>query len=138
MRKKRFEEKIEYARERIGDLEDWLFQEDVQERKPFFASEKAFQELVESLSDIFAMLLSDLNFGIKDDYSNIEKLKEKNILSNEHANTASESNGLRNRIVHRYNSVDQKRFIESARELIPKITQVLEHIKTFIDGHEDE
>lgn len=138
MRKKRFEEKIEYAKDRIIDLEDWLFQEDVHEKKPFFASEKAFQELVESLVDIFAMVLSDLNLGIKDDYSNIEKLKEKSILSNEHAITAIEANGLRNRIVHRYNSVDQKRFIESARELLPKITNILEHIENFVDKHENE
>lgn len=138
MRKKRIEEKIEYSRERISDLEDWLFEGEAQEKKTFFASEKAFQELVEALMDIFAIVLSDLNVGIKDDYSNIEKLKEKNILNNEHANTAIEANGLRNRIVHRYNSVDQNRFIESAKELLPKIAKILEHFENFIDKQKNE
>jgi len=82
-REKRYKEKIDYARDRISDLEDWLYAEDIKERKTFFASEKSFQEVVECLADIFSMILSDLNLIVNDDYSNIEKLKEKKILSEE-------------------------------------------------------
>jgi uncharacterized protein YutE (UPF0331/DUF86 family) len=76
-RQKRYKEKIDYARDRISDLEDWLYAEDIKERKTFFASEKAFQEVMECLADIFSMILSDLNLNVNDDYSNIEKLKER-------------------------------------------------------------
>lgn len=130
-RKKRYHEKIEYARERIADLEDWLY-EDAREKKTFFACEKAFQELVEALADLFAMILSDLKLGLKDDYSNIEKLKDKNILTKEDADIVIEANGLRNRIVHKYNSVDEVKFIESSRELLPKLAEIINNIESFI------
>lgn len=131
MSNKRVNDKIEYARDRINDLEAWLSEREIKEKKALFASEKAFQELAESLMDIFAMILSDLKIGVKDDYSNIDKLKEKNILGENHASIAIEANGLRNRIVHRYNSVDEKIFVESARELLPKLTNLLQHLENY-------
>ncbi|MBI3034799.1 DUF86 domain-containing protein [Candidatus Woesearchaeota archaeon] len=131
-RKKRYKEKIDYARDRISDLEDWLYTEDIKERKTFFASEKSFQEVVECLADIFSMILSDLNLTLNDDYSNIEKLKEKKILSEENAGICIESNGLRNRVVHRYNHIDEKMFIESSKELIPKLAKILDYIEDYL------
>ena len=130
-RKKRYKEKIDYARDRISDLEDWLYAEDIKERKAFFASEKSFQEAVECLADIFSMILSDLNLSVNDDYSNIEKLKEKKILSEENASICIEANGLRNRVVHRYNHIDEKKFIESSRDLIPKLVKVFDDVENY-------
>jgi len=92
-RAKRYKEKIGYARDRISDLEDWLYAEDIKERKTFFASEKSFQEVVECLADIFAMIISDLNLSVNDDYSNIDKLKEKKILSEENTSVWIEEQG---------------------------------------------
>lgn len=137
-RVKRYKEKIEYARERISDLEDWLYAEDIKERKSFFASEKSFQEIVECLADVFSMILSDLDLTVNDDYSNIEKLKEKGILSEEYAGICVEANGLRNRVVHRYNHIDEKKFIESSRELIPKIVKILDYIGDYLKNFENE
>ena len=131
-RQKRYKEKIDYARDRISDLEDWNYAEEIKERKTFFASEKAFQEVVECLADILSMILSDLNLSVNDDYSNIEKLKEKNILSEENASICIEANGLRNRVVHRYNHVDEKRFIESSKELIPKLVKIFNYIEDYL------
>jgi uncharacterized protein YutE (UPF0331/DUF86 family) len=137
-RKKRYEEKIGYARDRIADLEEWLYEESITERKSLFASEKVFQEIVEALADVFAMILSDLNFGVSDDYSNIEKLKEKKILNEDEAAIMVEANGLRNRVIHRYNHVDEKQFIESSRELLPRLIKVLEHIEHYIQKMQNE
>ncbi len=131
-RAKRYKEKIDYARDRISDLEDWLYAEDIKERKTFFASEKSFQEVVECLADVFSMIISDLNLSVNDDYSNIDKLKEKNILSEENASVCIEANGLRNRVVHRYNHTDEKRFIESSRELIPKLVKVFDDVEYYL------
>ena len=136
-REKRYQEKIDYAKDRINDLEGWLHGEDIKERKSFFASEKAFQEVVECLADIFSMLISDLNLSVSDDYSNIEKLKEKNILSEENANTCIEANGLRNRVVHRYNHTDTKTFIESSKLLIPKLLKIFSFIEDYLKNFEN-
>ena len=130
-RKKRYKEKIDYAKDRISDLEDWLYK-DAEERKTFFASEKAFQEAIEALADISAMMLSDLSLSVKDDYSNIEKLKEKKILSKDEADVMAEANGLRNRIIHRYNHVDENIFVESAKELLPKLDKLFDNIWNII------
>ncbi len=131
-RQKRYKEKIDYARDRIYDLEDWLYAEDIKERKTLFASEKSFQEVVECLADIFAMIISDLNLSVNDDYSNIEKLKEKKILNEENASICIEANGLRNRVVHRYNHIDEKRFIESSMDLIPKLVKVFDDVEDYL------
>ena len=78
------------------------------------------------------MILADLNLSVDDDYSNIEKLKEKNILSEDNAGICIEANGLRNRVVHRYNHIDEKRFVESSRELIPKLVKILDYIEDYL------
>ena len=131
-RAKRYKEKISYARDRISDLEDWLYTDDIKDRKTFFASEKSFQEAVECLADIFSMIISDLNLSVSDDYSNIEKLKEKRILSEENAAICIEANGLRNRVVHRYSHIDEKKFVESSRELIPKLAAILDYVEKYL------
>jgi len=133
-RQKRYKQKIDYARDRISDLEDWLYAEDIKEKKTFFASEKSFQEVVECLADIFSMIISDLELVVNDDYSNIGKLEEKKILSEENAAICIEANGLRNRVVHRYNHVDEKKFIESGRDLIPKLIKVFDDIENYLNN----
>ena len=40
------------------------------------ASKKAFQEAVEAITDILAMILSDMKLEARDDYSNIEKIEK--------------------------------------------------------------
>lgn len=68
----------------------------------------------------------------------MKKLKEKEILNNRHADIAIEANGLRNRVIHRYNSVDEKIFIESSKELLPKLSEVFESVENFIQKVENE
>ncbi len=130
-RKKRYKEKISYAMESIEKLRAWLL-EAGKEEKSFAASAKTFQELAEALTDIFAMLVKDSGNIPKDDYMNIEKLKEKRFLSEEEAKICMEANGLRNVLVHKYNHVDKELFIERASFLITPIRKIIEKIETRI------
>jgi len=130
-RKQRYKEKIAHSRERLMDLEEWL--EESREIS-ILASEKAFQEAVESIVDIFAMLVSDMKLDISDDYSNIEKIAKRKIISQEQEKICIEANGLRNRVVHKYNKIDEKQFVESAKELVPKLNEILDKLDGFIEN----
>lgn len=60
------------------------------------------------LADLIAMLVKDLNLIPKDDYSNIEILIEKDLLSHDLGKILKKANGLRNRVVHKYNNINEK------------------------------
>ena len=130
-RKQRYKDKTAHSRERIMDLNEWLGEA---KEISVLASEKAFQEAVEAIIDVFAMLLSDMKLEIGDDYSNIEKIAKRNIINNEEEKICIEANGLRNRVIHKYNKIDEKRFVESAKELIPKLDEILNKLDSFIEN----
>ncbi len=78
---------------------------------------KAFQELVEASFDITAMACKDLKIIPKDDYTNIDLLFEKKIIDSSLKNALYESNGLRNRLVHRYNQLNDAMAFDSIESL---------------------
>ncbi len=128
-RKQRYKEKISHSRERLMDLEDWL---SGLEEKEILASEKAFQEAVEAIVDVFAMLLSDMKLEISDDYTNIEKIAKRGIINQDEEKICIEANGLRNRVIHKYNKINENKFVESAKELTPKLEKILDKLNEFI------
>ncbi len=95
---------------------------------------KAFQELVEVLTDIIAMILIDNDKGVGDDYANIDKIVKIIVLENKEIEVLNEANGLRNRVVHGYNKTDDKRAKESIEKLIPNLEKILEKISRFVKG----
>ncbi len=128
-RKKRYLEKLLYSKERFMDLEEWI---DEKDKKSVLASEKSFQEGVESIIDIFSMLIVDLGLVISDDYANIEKLIERKIIASEQGKVITEANGLRNIVVHKYNGVNEKIFVENAKILLPSLNNFIEDLKKYI------
>jgi uncharacterized protein YutE (UPF0331/DUF86 family) len=54
------------------------------------------------------MIVKDLKIVPKDDYSNIEILKRKKVINSRLAAEIIKANGLRNRIVHDYNGLDEE------------------------------
>lgn len=81
---KRYKDKMDLIEERINDLNEWLtvsFEIFMKDKKLRLASYKAFQEIVEASMDIIAMMVRDLNLLVKDDYSNISTLFNKNCIT---------------------------------------------------------
>ncbi|GCC10571.1 hypothetical protein IPdc08_00601 [archaeon] len=76
-----------------------------EDRKTKLAIYKAFQEAVEAGTDIVAMMVNDYGDVPQDDYTNLDILYNKNIISSELRNTLKEANGLRIRVVHDYNDI---------------------------------
>ncbi|KXB04682.1 hypothetical protein AKJ49_01805, partial [candidate division MSBL1 archaeon SCGC-AAA382A03] len=99
----RYRQKISVIEKRKENIKTWIDEED---EKSVLAVYKSYQELIESFTDIFAMIVKNLNELVEDDYTNIEKLRKRGILSEEQEGLMKEANGLRNRLVHEYNGLE--------------------------------
>ena len=128
----RYKDKINLIEKRILEIGEWADiskKEFIQDEKTKLATYKAFQELSESCMDIIAMACKDLKIYPKDDYTNIEQLSKK--ISFE-KNVLQDANGLRNRLVHRYNSTDDLIAFQSIKEILPLISVFVEVFNKWI------
>ncbi len=125
----RYRQKISVIEKRRKNIKTWIDEED---EKSVLAVYKSYQELIESFTDIFAMIVKDMNELVEDDYTNIEKLRERAILSEEQEGLMKEANGLRNRLVHEYNGLERETAVNSIRRINSKLDKVLEKVKKWI------
>ena len=135
-RAKRYRDKLNLILERTADIEDWTsieISDFISDKKTRLAVYKAFQELVEASFDIVAMACRDSRIISKDDYANVEALYQKNILDERLKNALIESNGLRNRLVHRYNTLDDRTAFESILELLPDFKYFTEVMDKWLE-----
>ena len=133
-RLRRYWDKINLISKRNDEIRAWtaIHPEDfIEDEKTKLATYKAFQEIVEACMDIIAMMCKDSKIPPRDDYTNIGLLKDR-IPFEDMEETLIEANGLRNRLVHRYNSTDDLLAFESIREIMPRISKVIEGVKKWI------
>lgn len=126
----RYKDKIDLGLDRLSKIEDNIMKFDDEFSR--LAIYKAFQELVEALTDIIAMILIDNDKGVGDDYVNIGKIAKIIGFEDKEIEVLNEANGLRNRVIHEYNKTDDERAKESIERLIPNIREILEKISRFI------
>jgi len=126
-RVKRYRDKINLILERYEEISEWTGEYGAEaftrDEKTKLATYKAFQEIVESSMDILAMACKDERIAPKDDYTNIERLE---FLDERMKRVLIEANGLRNRLVHRYNQSDDLIAFVSIRALLPKLEEFVE------------
>lgn len=135
-RAKRYKDKLNFILEKMNDIEEWTsvdISDFISDKKTRLAVYKAFQELVEASFDIVAMACRDSRIISKDDYANVEALYQKNILYERLKNALIESNGLRNRLVHRYNTLDDRTAFESILELLPDFKYFTEVMDKWLE-----
>ena len=119
-RLRKYLRKIDHILTCISYINEWLrgitpndFLHDI---KTKLAVYKAVQEIVDATMDICAMLYKDMGIPPADDYTNIEKLYEKKVIDESLKDALFRSNGLRNRLVHHYNKLDDTIAYESITE----------------------
>ena len=132
----RYKNKIDLALDRLSKIEYNIDKFDDEMMR--LAIYKAFQEVVEVLTDIISMILSDINHSIGDDYANIDKIKDTVKLNNIEVEILYEANGLRNRIIHWYNKTDNEQAKESIERLIPEINKILIKLLEFIKNFKND
>jgi uncharacterized protein YutE (UPF0331/DUF86 family) len=138
-RLRRYIDKVEHIEERIEDIRTWLNEiEDIREmdKKTRLAVYKAMQEAVEAATDAVAMILKDEGKLPKDDYTNIEKIFELNIIDKRAKEALIEADGLRNRLVHEYNELNDEIALESIQCLLVPIEEFIEAVKKWMRKRE--
>lgn len=132
-RKKRYFQKINHGRNRIGLIEVWQ-QEEVSEQqtKTLLAIEKAAQETIEVATDLIAMILKDQSIPPTDDYTNITRILEIGFITQEIGEIIREANGLRNRLIHVYNDVDIEVLLESIKRVLPGVTELFDVVEKWL------
>lgn len=116
--KKRIIEKIETLVDRVEFIEKNLSADMLENRILKKAIYKEFQEAVEAMTDACALMRRSLNSSAQDDYSNIDFLMEKEIFERELGKKLKEANGLRNRLIHEYNGLNDKIAYKAIKELL--------------------
>lgn len=129
---KRYKEKITVIETRRNNIFSWISETD---EKSVLAVYKAFQEVVESFTDLFAMMLKDMGEIVEDDYSNIEALERTNLLNQKQAAVMKEANGLRNRLVHEYNGLERQTARISMEEINDEMEDILTKVRSWIKKH---
>jgi uncharacterized protein YutE (UPF0331/DUF86 family) len=127
----RYADKLDHARQRLEAFEAW----DPTPEGPLkdrLAGYKALQEASEALLDTASMLAKDLGTPPKDNHANISMLEEHDILSEAPARALHEVAGLRNRLVHEYNGLDDEIAIDSARRLAPDLRKACEEVRSWL------
>ena len=137
-RVKRYNEKIQHLDQMLENLKKWT--KDVKEYEfterldltVQYAIYYAFLTSVEVITDTVAMIVKDLKKITKDDYSNIDIVKDKKIIDKNIAEKIKKANGLRNRIVHDYNKLDEVLAYGSIIELLDDIEKFKEDISKWL------
>jgi uncharacterized protein YutE (UPF0331/DUF86 family) len=130
MRVERCFQKLNEMRDRISFIEQHLnkktFLEDRLVRKAIY---KEFQEIMEIVSDISAMIVKGVGYSVEDDYTNIERLCD---ILNFPSSELKRACGLRNVIVHEYNGVIDELAYESLVSLLPVLKDFERAVREWI------
>ena len=92
--------------------------------------ERVLQEAIEAALDVNAHLIAELGHDVPDDYfGGFMKLGQLGILSDELATALAPSAGLRNRLVHEYDALDDAKVLAAVGtilDLYPRYIQAIE------------
>lgn len=89
---------------------------------------KEFQEAVEAAADTCALMRRSLDSSAQDDYSNVDYLVERGFIPADLGRSLKEANGLRNRLVHEYDGINDM----TAYTSIARLTEVLREFAEVI------
>ncbi|MEF8874963.1 MAG: DUF86 domain-containing protein [Candidatus Thermoplasmatota archaeon] len=116
MTKERYIKKIENFEKEKEYIKQHEIKDDTTERAVLYS----LQVCVEVTTDIIAMKVKDIGLVVEDDYSNIEKLMDQGIITEEEANLLRRFNGVRNAVVHKYDKLD----IDIIKKALDKIDEL--------------
>ncbi len=139
-KKLRYKEKLSHLDAFFTNLYQWMNdytqeKETGTKEKTRFAMYHMGQLCVEVMTDIAAMILKDLNHVPKDDYSNFKKLLEIKTISANLEKHLTEAYGLRNRLAHDYNGIDEEIALEGLEHVKETVTQFRKVVDDWLQKH---
>ncbi|MEK6981817.1 MAG: DUF86 domain-containing protein [Candidatus Micrarchaeota archaeon] len=130
-RLKRYTDKFKLIEKRMGEFEEWK-DDFLDDEKSRLACYMAFEQIIEFSMDLTAMICKDTSSLPKDNFSNIECILEKKIISDTISKSLKVASGLRNRIVQNYEGLDSELAYESMVELLPDLEDFLEMVDQWL------
>ena len=133
-REERYYDKISHLEKYLTLVQNWNKKEEIENYikinsyKEIFAIYHAIQLITEIIADISAMIVKDIKNYPKDDYSNFQVLRDRDIISNDLYQSIKDLNGLRNRIVHDYNGLDDNIAFKSINNNFNNILEFKEKV----------
>lgn len=104
----------------------------VWERK---GAERVLQEAIEAALDINAHLIAELGHALPEDYfGGFTKLRELGVLDVELAGALAPSAGLRNRLVHEYDTIDDAKVLAAIGTILDLYPRYIHAIETYLTG----
>ena len=126
----RYRQKIDFISDKISDLPE-IFTDSLAVDATLYR----IQVAIDAIVGINAMIVKDKGRNVGDDYENINTLLKIKVLNNKLGDNLIKLNGLRNAIVHKYNSFEEKTVISNIDEIkciIENFLDVAEHeLKTI-------
>jgi uncharacterized protein YutE (UPF0331/DUF86 family) len=116
----------------ISRLTRQEYEEDLYRRK---AAERLLQELIEAAIDINTHLIVELGGTVPDSYyESFLELGSLHVLGADLARSLAPSAGLRNRIVHEYDAIDDSIVYDSVGQATTLYTEYVRIINNYIDA----
>ena len=128
IRIKRYHDKIDYIIDNIEDLP--IEPKNKFETRGIFYS---LQTSIESMMDLVAMATKDLGIPVRDDATNISELIKNRELEPDLGEKLNKANGMRNLIVHRYNSIEEQIILDSVEEIKTLLYRWLDVIEVILN-----
>lgn len=101
--------------------------------------ERDFQMIVDAMIEINSHFISKLKLEVPEDYANtFFVLGRNNILPMEFSAKLSKVVGLRNKIVHKYDIIDMKKFIDDLKAGSDQFSDYASYIKEYISAGETQ
>ncbi|OGH73854.1 MAG: hypothetical protein A3C90_01260 [Candidatus Magasanikbacteria bacterium RIFCSPHIGHO2_02_FULL_51_14] len=136
------EKKMKYIAGYIDEMKQLFEQHSVQEvlnENVLLAfAERKYQLLVDTVLDVNTHIISAKDFQPPDDFeSTFMTLADRGVLPHEFAVHLAPCVGLRNRVVHKYEKLDLKRFLRDLIGNIDDFYTYLKHIQAYLKKEKD-
>jgi len=130
----RYLQKLNELKDRIDFIEARLTlkEEFLSNRVLRKAIYKEFQECVEIVFDLVSMIARDEGFFSEDDYTNLERIKEKIGIDEKTTSSLKKAKGLRNVLVHEYDGIIDELAFDSMKNFLPAIKKFHEGVLEWI------
>jgi len=87
------------------------------------------QVAIDAAMDIAAMLVKDIGHEVSDDYHNIDALVKRKIFPAALGEELKRLNGLRNAIMHKYNTFEEETVVEHIQDIKKTVGQFLDKVE---------
>ena len=120
-RLQRYKQKMNFIIDKLESIP-----ESIKTKVEINATLYCIQVAIDAAMDIVAMLVKDIGNDVSDDYHNLSILEKYNVISATLNDKLKRFNGLRNAIVHKYNTFEEESVLENLDDIKASIENFLD------------